>query len=171
MKIAFFEDISQEGTPVSIYFQVLSGGFLDVDVEVKDPNGELIYEASRETDGQFAFNTQTTGFYSFCFSNRMSTLTSKIVELAVSVGEHSQVARAAHLDPLEEALIELEKGVASVKEEQKYMRAREVAHRNTSESTNGRVLWWTFWEALVLIAMSIWQIYYIKRFFEVKSIV
>lgn len=40
-----------------------------------------------------------------------------------------------------------------------------------NESTNARVLWWSIFEALVLVAMSAWQVYYLRRFFEVKRVV
>jgi len=51
------------------------------------------------------------------------------------------------------------------------MKMREQTHRNTSESTNGRVLWWSVFECLLLIGMSCWQIFYLRRLFEVKRTV
>ena len=44
-------------------------------------------------------------------------------------------------------------------------------HRNTSDSTNARVLWWSLAEAFVLLLITLWQVFYIRRFFEVKRIV
>ena len=35
---------------------------------------------------------------------------------------------------------------------------RERTHRNTSESTNARVLWWSLIEAAALVAMSVLQV-------------
>lgn len=40
-----------------------------------------------------------------------------------------------------------------------------------NESTNSRIVWWSFFEALVLICMTLGQVYYLKRFFEVKRVV
>lgn len=40
-----------------------------------------------------------------------------------------------------------------------------------NDSTNSRVVWWSFFEALVLVVMTIGQIYYLRRFFEVKRVV
>ena len=54
---------------------------------------------------------------------------------------------------------------------QRYMRTRERVHRDTTESTNARVQWWSVFETFVLFAMSLWQIVYLKRFFEVKRVV
>jgi hypothetical protein len=51
---------------------------------------------------------------------------------------------------------------------QNYLKNREMASRDTSESTNGRVLMFSVLEALGLIAVSAYQIHSLKSFFEVK---
>eukprot|EP00041_Stephanoeca_diplocostata_P032065 m.1016190 g.1016190 ORF g.1016190 m.1016190 type:complete len:64 (-) comp24078_c0_seq9:3015-3206(-) len=38
-------------------------------------------------------------------------------------------------------------------------------------STNSRVVWWSFFEAVVLVVMSVGQVYYLNRFFEVRTTV
>lgn len=40
-----------------------------------------------------------------------------------------------------------------------------------NDNTNTRVVWWSFFESFVLIALSVGQVYYLKRFFEVKRVV
>ncbi len=42
---------------------------------------------------------------------------------------------------------------------------------SVNESTNSRVVMWAVFEALVLVAMTLGQIYYLKRFFEVRRVV
>ena len=60
---------------------------------------------------------------------------------------------------------------AAVKHEQDYMNVRDKIHRVINESTNSRVVMWLFFEALVLVAMTLGQVYYLKRFFEVRRVV
>eukprot|EP00960_Hanusia_phi_P068254 766797-Hanusia_phi.AAC.6 len=62
----------------------------------------------------------------------------------------------------------LAEGLQQIQAEQEYMRMRERAHRNTSESTNARVLWWALIEAGALLLMSVIQIVYLRNFFENK---
>lgn len=57
--------------------------------------------------------------------------------------------------------------LAQVKDEQSYIVMRERVHRNTAESTNGRVKWWSLFQLAVLIGEGIFQVWWLKRFFEV----
>lgn len=66
--------------------------------------------------------------------------------------------------PLVRQLSEL---LAQVKDEQSYIVVRERIHRNTAESTNGRVKWWSIFQMGVLIGEGIFQVWWLKRFFEV----
>ena len=56
-----------------------------------------------------------------------------------------------------------------VKDEQSYIVVRERTHRNTAESTNGRVKWWSIFQLGVLLGEGIFQVWWLKRFFEVSG--
>ena len=58
--------------------------------------------------------------------------------------------------------------VAEVKDEQGYIVVRERTHRNTAESTNARVKWWSIFQLGVLVGTGIFQVWWLKRFFEVS---
>ncbi|VDN26017.1 unnamed protein product [Gongylonema pulchrum] len=72
---------------------------------------------------------------------------------------------------LEDMVRELSSALTTVKHEQEYMEIRERVHRLINESTNSRVVLWAIFEAVVLVAMSFGQIYYLQRFFEVRRVV
>lgn len=101
---------------------------------------------------------------------------------------------------LEDMIRELSGTLTSVKHEQEYMhvsgvqimqicvavtsdmafhytrlsfkfQVRDKIHRSVNESTNSRVVLWSTFEALVLVLMTVGQVYYLKRFFEVKRVV
>lgn len=64
--------------------------------------------------------------------------------------------------PIEREIRSLAAGLTSVKDEQEYIVVRERTHRNTAESTNARVKWWSVLQAIVLFSVVAWQIYYLK---------
>jgi hypothetical protein len=64
--------------------------------------------------------------------------------------------------PIEREIRTLAHGLTSVKDEQEYIVIRERTHRNTAESTNGRVKWWSILQTAVLFSVVAWQVYYLK---------
>jgi hypothetical protein len=63
---------------------------------------------------------------------------------------------------VEREIRSLANGLAAVKDEQEYIVVRERTHRNTAESTNARVKWWSVLQAIVLFSVVAWQVYYLK---------
>lgn len=68
-------------------YEISEGGFLDIDVKILDPDGELIYEGLRESSGKYTFAANKKGAYTYCFSNQMSTMTPKVVLFSMEVTE------------------------------------------------------------------------------------
>ncbi len=171
---------------------------MDIDFTIVGPNGQTIESGERVSNGKYAFKADMDGVYTYCFSNKMSTMTPKIVMFTIDVGEptaelhpdaasrkihslliiiiHSELINAtSKLDgnhtKLEEMIKELSGALRTVKHEQDYMNLRERVHRTINESTNSRVVMWSFFEAFVLLTMTAGQVYYLKRFFEVRRVV
>jgi len=171
----FFDKV-QNGTKLGLTFEVIEGGFLDIDVRVTGPEGEEIITRERESNGKITFAAARTGAYTYCFSNKMSTMTPKGVMFSMDIAEHQAAAATgadgeAHPNKLAEMIKELSTALVSVKHEQEYMEVRDKIHRKINESTNSRVVMWSFFEAIVLVAMTVGQVYYLKRFFEVRRVV
>lgn len=78
---------------------------------------------------------------------------------------------SAHHNKLDEMIKTLSARLTSVKHQQEYMHVRDRIHRDINESTNFRVVLWSFFEAIVLVTMTLGQIYYLKRYFEVRRVV
>ena len=51
-----------------------------------------------------------------------------------------------------------------------YMRDREAEMRNLQEATNGRVAWLSILSLLVCAGLAVWQVLYLKAFFERKKL-
>jgi len=173
----FFDRVTS-GTKMGLMFEVAEGGFLDIDVKILGPDNKEIYKGERESSGKYTFAAHMDGVYTYCFSNQMSTMTPKTVMFTMDVGPHPQApgsppesGQEVDHNKLEEMVRELSTALTSVKHEQEYMEVRERVHRSINENTNSRVVMWAVFEALVLVSMTLGQIYYLKRFFEVRRVV
>ncbi|RDD41099.1 Transmembrane emp24 domain-containing protein [Trichoplax sp. H2] len=174
----FTEKVSG-GSKMELTFEVSEGGFLDIDIKVTAPDGSDIYHGERESSGKYVFAAPVDGVYTYCFGNKMSTLTPKTVVFSLEVEARKDPAavkddekdKDANHSQLDSMLTQLSVSLSSVKHEQEYMQIRERIHREINDNTNSRVVWWSFFESLILVFMTLGQVYYLKRFFEVRRVI
>ncbi|KDQ64668.1 hypothetical protein JAAARDRAFT_201974 [Jaapia argillacea MUCL 33604] len=167
-KECFFEDLHRSDK-MTVTYQVGGGGNQDIDFWLADPDGLALGKHIKQTTGSVSITAEKDGRHEYCFSNQMSAIADKLVSFNVHgviyVGEDEVIA------PIEREIRDLAQGLTSVKDEQEYIVVRERRHRNTAESTNSRVKWWSILQAILLFAVVGWQVYYLKSFFEVKRII
>ncbi|KAL6081619.1 hypothetical protein STEG23_007834 [Scotinomys teguina] len=149
----FFERVTS-GTKMGLIFEVAEGGFLDIDVEITGPDNKGIQRGPSPAGK--SLRLMTLFLVNFKLVNRYKL---------------DYFSLIAHQNKLEEMINELAVAMTAVKHEQEYMEVRERIHRAINDNTNSRVVLWSFFEALVLVAMTLGQIYYLKRFFEVRRVV
>ncbi|XP_076686959.1 transmembrane emp24 domain-containing protein 2 [Andrena cerasifolii] len=175
-----FFDRVEMGTKMGLTFEIAEGGFLDIDVKIIGPDGKIIYEGDQESSGKYTFAADLPGIYTYCFANQKSSMTPKLVMFNMDIGENAkpsehtsdgQNADDTNHNKIDDMIKELSTSLWGVKNEQEYMQVRDRNHRAISESTNFRVVVWAVFEAMVLICMTIGQIFYLKRFFEVRRVV
>jgi hypothetical protein len=155
---------------MSVTYQVGEGGHLDIDFWLTDPEGGILTKHVKHSTGSTSVTAEMDGRYEYCFSNQMSTMADKEVSFNVHgiiyISEDDDIVA-----PVEREIRSLAIGLLSVKDEQEYIVVREKRHRDTAESTNDRVKWWSVLQTAVLFSVVAWQVYYLKSFFEVKRII
>ncbi|KAI9259202.1 COPII-coated vesicle protein [Helicostylum pulchrum] len=167
----YFEDL-EVGERLTISYEVNEGGNLDIDFWLSDPNGATELSTVRTTADTHTYFARHEGRHIYCFSNEFSTVSDK--RIAFNVHENFQKVHDSvkeTTDPLEKELAELADSIFAVKAQQEYIVYRERQHRDTAESTNSRVKWWSMAQLGLLSSVCVWQVYYLKRFFEVKRAV
>ncbi|KAK4052867.1 p24 complex component [Microbotryomycetes sp. JL221] len=162
----FFEDLHAEDK-MTVTYQVAGGGHLDIDFWLSGPPGDrVMYELRKKDTGTYSFTAEHDGRFTYCFSNEMSTVTGKTVSF--NVHGVMYVEDDGHTAPIEKEIRALSAALEAVKDEQEYIVVRERLHRDTAESTNNRVKYWSIIQTVMLFAVCAWQVFYLKRFFEVK---
>lgn len=105
---------------------------LELTRQVTAPNGNTISTQSKQAQGTFSTTATSTGRYTYCFSNEMSSYATKTVSFNVHGVLYSDTDE---MGPVEEEIRDLASGLQLVKDEQAYLVVRERVHRNTCEST------------------------------------
>ena len=72
--------------------------------------------------------------------------------------------RKKHLDPVLEALQNLDAQVAQVSEDSKYQKHRAVRHARTTTSTQSRVKLMALLESAVMILAAVFQLFFVISF-------
>lgn len=69
---------------------------------------------------------------------------------------------SGHIQTLASKLQDLNDRVSAVRREQQYQREIESTFRDASERVNGRAVWWSVWQILVLIGVAVAEMRYLK---------
>lgn len=160
----FYDDISRAGLRFYAHFAVLEGTVQDVDLVIYAPGDKIVYETYATKERRILFTTEDAGTYRLCFSNRMSTQSTKVIALTVHIGDPLlSEAGSKAIGVVESSILRITEGLKSIKQEQEYLRVRERVHRDTAEDTNSRILWWGLLEIVLLVAMAGWQLLHLRR--------
>lgn len=68
-------------------FDIQAANHLFESLQIFGPDERVIHSLERESNGKFTFAAHMDGVYRYCFSNKMSTMTPKIVMFTVDIGE------------------------------------------------------------------------------------
>lgn len=165
----FYEEITRN-TTAYLEFQVSVGGQLDVDVVIKDPHGQIIYEQLKATFDSHQFVAQTTGIYAACFSNKFSTFSHKLVYVDFQVGEEPSLPGLGEhvtvLTQMETSSQSIHKSLNDILDAQTHHRLRESQSSKRAEILHDRVMWWASIETAAILFIGIAQILILRNFFS-----
>jgi hypothetical protein len=102
--------------------------------------------------------------------NSADRLVELVVHSGVEAQDYSAIAKKEHLKPLELELRRIEDTVEMIQKDFEYMREKEAVMRDTNESTFSRVSLLSFFSIFCLLALALWQLFYLKRYFTRKKL-
>ena len=154
-------------------------------LDVKDTKGHTLYNKEDANKGKFAFTTEEYDIFEICFEtkqvqgqqqNHLSAQhTTKEVTFQIKHGvetkDYDALAKANKLKPLEVELSRLEDLSAAIVSDFAYMKQREEEMRDTNESTNNKVLYFSIFSMGCLMSLAIWQVLYLRRYFKAKKLI
>ncbi|KAK9898535.1 hypothetical protein P389DRAFT_167056 [Cystobasidium minutum MCA 4210] len=172
-------------TLVVITANIAKGANQKVDMEIIDgSNHRNIYQSKRNIQGEtrMAITTHADADLGVCFTNTLDRGLSnengqyaRAIDLDVDIGadavDYNAIAKAESLSGLEVEMRKLEGVVKEIVDELNYLKRREARMRDTNESTNERVYWFSLLTAATLVSLGIWQILYLRSYFKRKHLI
>lgn len=153
-------------------FQVFSGGNNDVDVDLTSPAKQTLYSERRQQYGRHTWKTEIAGEYMFCFGNKFSSFTHKMVYFDFQAGTEEPVrlgpgdAASEEMTQMETSLYKSFENLKSVIDYQKHHLLRESQGRTFAEEVNERVQYWSVGQTFVILVVGIGQILVVRSFFS-----
>lgn len=151
-----------------------------VDVEIKDSKGHVAFKRDNiDGKGKFAVTSDSDDFYELCFKytstlNAPGQLTSREVYVDYRVGAEAKQYDSVDEDKLSEVerdLNRIEDLSNSIIIDFAYLKQREEEMRSTNESTNTRLFYQTTISGIILLALTTWQILYLRTFFKQRKLI
>ncbi|XP_077366750.1 transmembrane emp24 domain-containing protein 10 [Festucalex cinctus] len=148
-------------------------------LKITDSAGHLLYSKDDATKGKFAFTTEDYEMFEVCFESKSPMGTGRVQDQLVKLDmkhgveakNYEEIAKVEKLKPLEVELRRLEDLSESIVNDFAYMKKREEEMRDTNESTNTRVLYFSIFSMCCLIGLATWQVFYLRRFFKAKKLI
>ncbi|XP_073493561.1 transmembrane emp24 domain-containing protein 10 [Phyllobates terribilis] len=150
-----------------------------VRLKITDSSNHILYSKEDATKGKFAFTTEEYDMFEVCFESKhpagAGRAPDQIVVLNMKHGveakNYEEIAKVEKLKPLEVELRRLEDLSESIVNDFAYMKKREEEMRDTNESTNVRVLYFSIFSMCCLMGLATWQVFYLRRFFKAKKLI
>ncbi|SAL95854.1 hypothetical protein [Absidia glauca] len=179
-----FSQYVPKDTKVLVTVNVGQGYNQRVDCTIfEDGEQPNVFAKKRDIKDEYnnAFDTLQDGEINICFTNTLddgfvsSSDYYREVDVEVNVGTEAktieEITKNKHLPNLEEQTRVLEAMVDDILGEMNYLKGREAKLRNTNESTNERVKWFSLLSLFTLISLGVWQILYLRSFFRRKRLI
>lgn len=169
-KQCFHEDIAA-GAKATLEFQVVTGGYYDVDMTLYDPRQSILYQGVKKQFDTHQWTASTSGQYTFCFNNEFSTFSHKLVYFEIIVGEEDPLpntsnAAATAMTKFEAAAENIHENLNSIFDAQTHYRLSEAKGRKRAEDLNSRVFWWSAVETIAVVSIGAIQVWTLKSFFS-----
>jgi len=149
-----------------------------IDYVIRDSKGHILSQKEQINKGKFSFTSEFFESFEICFISRVPLHQRGLVQevsltmkKGIDTKSYEGIGEAAKLKPLEVDLKRLEDLSDSIVQDFVHMRKQEEEMRDTNESTNNRVLFFSIFSMCCLLGLATWQVLYLRRFFKAKKLI
>ncbi|CDS38122.1 transmembrane emp24 domain containing protein [Echinococcus multilocularis] len=158
-------------------YAITDGPTSKVSIEVKDSKGHTFFQKSDATSGKFTFSSEVEDSFDVCFRclGASGVVDTREVFIDIKQGDEAKnidaIAQAKDLKPVEVELKKIEYFTDSIVRDFVAMHKRADAMRDINASTHSRVLYFSMFSILCLIALAVWQVLYLRSYFKSKKLI
>ncbi|XP_059058242.1 transmembrane emp24 domain-containing protein bai [Achroia grisella] len=159
-------------------YEVTEAAGQRIDYVIRDAKGHILSQKESISKGKFTFVTETYDTFEVCFISKVPPErrgVSQDITLDIKIGieakNYEGIGEAAKLKPMELELKRLEDLSEAIVQDFTLMRKREEEMRDTNESTNNRVLFFSIFSMVCLLGLATWQVLYLRRYFKAKKLI
>lgn len=168
----------QQNIAVIGEFEVSEAPGQKIDYVVTDSKGHILDNRQDISKGKFSFNTESYDTYEICFTSHVppnqrgiTQEVSLVTKHGIETKNYDTYGEAAQLKPIEKELKRLEDLSNAIVQDFAIMRKREEEMRDTNESTNSRVLYFSIFSMCCLLGLATWQVLYLRTYFKAKKLI
>jgi hypothetical protein len=179
-ELCVFETVYRNASRLNFIMGVEEGGQFDVDYKIFGPDRDLLMEGKGERGADVIVTAEKQGDYRFCISNRMSTLSNKLVVFdvvvmnpdsapdmteAITSKKRKEEARLRILPSIRDRLDLIDRQTQDLFRRQKYIRIRERRSHHTIQNVESRIFWFLTCGSFLILLLSVIQVYLVRVVF------
>ena len=144
-----------------------------LNIFIQDPKSEIIFSKSQTNFAKFSFAALTDGTYTICIHNQ--DLNPVSVDFDIKTGvrakDYSGLASTKEMKEIDYRVKMYEDLIKQIHSRMQVLREREEQMRNTNLTIHSRVIAFSICTVLLLVALAVIQVLYLKRFFRAKKMI
>lgn len=142
----------------------------DVDFQITDPLKVVLFESKGKKEVIFSIEAKRQGMYTFTFVSHKIMETQQITFTYNCGNSTNAVLKSEHLTPVETNLLAIQKSIKDFQVDNHFAQLRQETHYKTVASANKNVFLFSLAESLGVVAVTAWQIYYIKKLLDNRRV-
>ena len=163
----FTKTIYEPEDTMKIFFLISSGKTEQVNVTFKNKDGKILYQEVSRQRGEYSTDVLPTGDYTLCFSPRNSNIYYISFDMQIS-GESvvtKDLAKDKEVKGIKNGVLDLEKLFNDFEKNLKFIVDRRNHHHTILIDVVGSIRTITAIKILIIITLSICQVFIITKFF------
>lgn len=166
----FYEVIDIVPSTIRGAWFLASSNSKDIDFTIYDPLQNVVFERKAKKEAIFHIDAKRQGIYVFVFKNT-KVMTGHSITFTYNSGNSTNtILKSEHLTPVENNLLGIQKSIKDFQVDNQFAQLRQETHFKTVASANVNVFWFSLIESLGVIAVTAWQIYYIKKLLDNRRV-